>query len=204
LVSKAIRSNFYPGILLLAFGLFATGAEGKSIFKCTLADGKVTFRDTPCEAQGAQQQQQVAGHAAPQAPPAEPTERQAKPLDIGGQAGCTHVVVPASKGAIAPKAAPNDHAQPGPMTVASACSTLVNECYGSGDDPKKTYDACFNSVPRCKTGRPWEEGQACCPESCLAAYSELRKQCLEPHAAAEQALFREQCVPGASRELQGN
>jgi hypothetical protein len=206
LVNKTIRSNCCPVILLLAFGLLATVAEGKAIFKCTLADGKVTFRDTPCDAQGAAQQQ-MAGHLATQASPADPerTERRpGKPLDIGGEAGCTNVVVPASKGANSTKAPQKSQAQPGPMTVANACSALVADCFGSGNDPKKSYDGCFKSAARCKTGQPWEEAQACCPESCFAAYSELRKQCLEPHAAAEQALFQEQCVPGASRELEGN
>lgn len=207
--------GFGTRLWLGAAAIFLLCASGpvhcKAIFKCTGADGKVTFRDSPCDGQGTQeqQQQQMTGHGATQASPAS-ARAQPAPAKTATSApapspdGCTHLVVPMSRGANPPKTEGSDQGPPGPVTVATGCSALLDACYGSGDDPKKTYDACFKAAPRCKTARPWEEAQACCPEGCYAAYTELRKQCLEPHAAAEQALFREQCVPGASRELQGH
>lgn len=62
-----------------------------------------------------------------------------------------------------------------PGHVLTACKVLVVQCVSS---PRKTFDGCFESAPRCASAQPWLDGGsvACCPPSWppLAARSHWR------------------------------
>jgi hypothetical protein len=117
-----------------------------------------------------------------------PKDDEGHPI-ISHGAGIDLVVVPRDK--------------PDAMSILVTCSAMLTGCYRRNGDPKNSMDACFNSAPRCTTARPWEEGKACCPESCWQKYSDLRRRCVDPLSAQDRVLFAEHCVPGVADMLQG-
>jgi hypothetical protein len=59
-------------------------------------------------------------------------------------------------------------------------------------------------VPQCKTSRPWQESEACCPAACVDAYAKARDKGQEPVATFEQVLFTQpDCFPGVRALLEG-
>jgi len=194
---------FFAAVLALAWA--GSAAAGRAIFKCTLADGKTTYSDTPCPAKDAQ------ADAAAQPAPADAAKQAAKPAD---PKDCSNweppegdlVVDPPQQ--TDPDRLPHDAQgrpiemflkKPGPSSVAAACSAMVSACYNQNDDKKRTLDACFKSAPRCTSSRPWEEDRACCPQTCWQKYSDLRRRCVEASSASYKALFEEHCVPDAAK-----
>jgi len=78
---RRIQPLFRMAAVAAVLGLLSTSAAGRAMYKCTLADGKVTFSDTPCEDKTSQQQIQMRAGAqsvvAPEAP--EPPPKAAPP-----------------------------------------------------------------------------------------------------------------------------
>ena len=195
----------------LALGLLSTSASGRALFKCTLPDGKVAFKDTPCDTESAQQQikmqagtqKQVgaapAADAAPREAPPPPPEpilvpKAAAPTDCSTWTppeGSVDVAQPSNTSVLVSQ-------RPDPMSVANACSAMILDCAKKGDDPKTAMDACFKSAPRCATPKPWEEPKACCPDACWQKYSELRRKCVDPSSASTRAIYDGHCAPGPS------
>jgi len=62
--SHRIHRFFFVLVAALAFGLPSSSAMGRALFKCTLPDGKIAFKDTPCDT--ADDQQQIKMHAGTQ------------------------------------------------------------------------------------------------------------------------------------------
>jgi len=193
----------------LAFGLLSPSAMGRALFKCTLPDGKIAYKDTPCDTEADQQKIQMHGGTQKQVnapPPADAAPKEAPP--------------PAPEPVMVPKArAPTDCStwappegdlevaqpsntsvlvsqRPDPMSVANACSAMILDCAKKADDPKTAMDACFKSAPRCATPKPWEEPKACCPDACWQKYSELRRKCVDPSSASTRAIYDGHCAPG--------
>lgn len=194
----------------LALGLLSMNAAGRALFKCTLPDGKVAYKDTPCDTQADQQQIQM--HAGTQkavgTPPAEPAPK-AAPAAAPEPVLVPRAPAPTDCSKWAPPPDTVDVAQPSntsvlvsqnpdPMSVANACSAMILECAKKGDDPKTAMDVCFKSVPRCTTSKPWEEPKACCPDLCWQKYSELRRKCVDPSSASTRAIYDGRCAPGPS------
>jgi hypothetical protein len=192
----------------LALGLLSTAAPGRALFKCTLPDGKVAFKDTPCDTESEQQQIQMRAGTQKQvaAPPAEaaPKEAPAAPPEpvlvpkAPGPTDCStwtppegnvDVAQPSNTSVLVSK-------KPDAMTVANACSAMILDCAKKSDDPKTAVDACFKSAPRCATSKPWEEPKACCPDACFQKYSELRRKCVDPSSASTRAIYDGHCAPG--------
>jgi len=87
------------------------------------------------------------------------------------------------------------------ITALGACTDLVTYCFEPG---KRTLDQCMESVPQCKTSKPWQESDACCPAACTDAYTQARDKGQEPVAAFEQVLFTQpDCFPGVRALLEG-
>ena len=205
----------------LAFLLAATAALGwtgpvlaaKPIFKCLQADGKTTFRDSPCPAAAAQREVQLRGGTAQETDPAAAAAAEAAAKRARDPNNCSSWQAPDQKLVVElPKRVDPDQLpqgadgkplqlfleQHGPATVAAACSAMVSACYHQNDDASRTLDACFESAPRCTTARPWEEAHACCPDACWQKYVELRRHCVDATSASYKALFEEHCVAAAA------
>jgi len=207
--SYRVHRFFFVLAVVLALGLPSSSAMGRALFKCTLPDGKIAFKDTPCDT--AADQQQIKMHAGTQkevnaAPPAEAGPKEAPP--------------PAPEPILVPKARastdcstwtppetdisveqPSNNSvlvskRPDPMSVANACSAMILDCAKKADDPKTAIDACFKSAPRCATPKPWEEPKACCPDACFQKYSDLRRKCVDPSSASTRAIYDGHCAPG--------
>jgi hypothetical protein len=193
----------------LALGLLSTSVSGRALFKCTLPDGKIAFKDTPCDTEAAQEQIQM--HAGTQQqvnapPPAEAAPRQAppppaEPILVPKAHAPTDCSTWAAPEASVDVAQPSNTSvlvsqRPDPMSVANACSAMILDCAKKGDDPKTAMDACFKSAPRCATAKPWEEPKACCPDACWQKYSELRRKCVDPSSASTRAIYDGHCAPG--------
>lgn len=88
--------------------------------------------------------------------------------------------------------------EPDALSVERQCSDMIKDCWQKDNDPNRSLDACFKFAPRCATSRPWEEGRACCPDSCWQQYSQLRHQCMGPFGAMMQVFFDDHCAPGAA------
>jgi hypothetical protein len=194
----------------LALGLVSSSAMG-ALFKCTLPDGKIAYKDTPCETAADQQQIQMHGgtqkqvnappaaDAAPKEAPPPPPEpvlvpKARAPTDCSTWTppeGSIDVAQPSNTSVLVAR-------HPDPMSVANACSAMILDCAKAGDDPKTAMDACFKSAPRCATAKPWEEAKACCPDACWQKYSELRRKCVDPSSASTRAIYDGHCAPGPS------
>lgn len=86
------------------------------------------------------------------------------------------------------------------ITALGSCTDLITYCFEPG---KRSLDECMDSVPRCKTSKPWEEDE-CCPSACADAYAKARDKGQEPVAAFEQTFFLEpDCFPGVRTLLEG-
>lgn len=196
---------------LLAIAGVVTPADARPIYKCTLADGKTVFSDSPCKETTSQQELQMRGGTAVPAVAAAPEAEPAKPPDEPGTCSWTapdaDVVVEQPR-KIDPELLPHDASgkpveifvgKRGPMSVAGTCSAMVSACSQKSDDPAGAMDACFKSAPRCATDRPWDEGQACCPQACWQKYSDLRRHCVDASSASYKAMFEAHCVPGTEQ-----
>ena len=127
-------------------------------------------------------------------PPAQP-DLSAYPRDADGQP----VIVPGkdiSLVAITPD-------RRDAMSVQTECTAMIDSCFHKDNDKRNSYDACFNSAPRCKSSRPWEEGKPCCPDVCWQKYADLRRQCVDPFGASSRVFFNDHCVPGVAEMLGG-
>jgi hypothetical protein len=80
------------------------------------------------------------------------------------------------------------------LAVISACAAMVDDCFHRGGDPRNSFDACFNSAPRCRSAKPWEEDAPCCPEACWQAYAKQRRQCADPLGASLKVFYDEHCA----------
>jgi hypothetical protein len=203
-------------LTLLALCLFGTNAAGRALFKCTLPDGKIAFKDTPCDTQAAQQQIQMRAGTQKEvvkAPPADAAPREAAPA-APDPVMVPKAAAPTDCSTWAPPPGTVDVAQPSnnsvlvshsadTMSVANSCSAMILDCAKKGDDPKTAMDACFNSAPRCTTSRPWEEAKACCPDACWQKYSELRRKCVDPSSASTRAIYDGHCAPGPADAAEG-
>ncbi len=89
------------------------------------------------------------------------------------------------------------------MSVQTECTDMIDACFHKDNDKRNSYDACFNSAPRCKSARPWEESKPCCPDVCWQKYADLRRQCVDPFGASTRVFFNDHCVPGVAAMLGG-
>jgi len=190
-------------------GLLGTDAIGRALFKCTLPDGKIAYKDTPCDTES--DQQQIKMHAGTQkdvnaAPPPSAAPKEAPPA-APEPILVPRAVAPTDCSTWSPPAETVDVAQPSntsvlisqtpdPMSVANACSAMILDCAKKSDDAKTAMDVCFKSAPRCATPKPWEESKACCPDACWQKYSELRRKCVDPSSASTRAIYDAHCAPG--------
>lgn len=220
-------------IAALVAALACAAAVGATVYKCTNPAGDIEYRDRPCEAAATQSEIAIATPpAAPPAPAssvvsaASPEKAAAppaaEPKDCSTWAPPPYTVevtappepdftgfptdaegrpILATGAGIDLVAAGRD--KPDPMTVQSTCSAMIDHCFLRDKNPRNSMDACFNSAPRCRTERPWEESKPCCPQSCWQKYAELRHRCVDPFSASTKALFDEHCVPGVAEMLQG-
>ncbi len=203
------RFHLLVCVAAAAVALLGTNASGRALFKCTLPDGKIAYKDTPCDTQADQQQIQmragtqkaVSSTAPAAAAPKEAPAAAPEPVLVPkapAPTDCSNWTPPKDTVAVAQ---PSNTSvlvsqNPDPMTVANACSAMILECAKKGDDPKTAIDACFKSAPRCTTARPWEEPKACCPDLCWQKYSDLRRKCVDPSSASTRAIYDGHCAPG--------
>lgn len=219
--------------LLVVAALMPSCGVAAAVYKCTSAAGAVEFRDRPCDAAATQREITIAvpkssasrtpaPAAAPEVADKSATIAPAEPKD------CSNWAPPAYTVEVMPPPVPDftgfpvDHDgrpilakgagidlvaasrdKPDPIAVQSACAAMIDHCFLKDRNPRNSIDACFNSAPRCKTARPWEEGRACCPQTCWQKYAELRHRCVDPFSASTKALFDEHCVPGVAEQLEG-
>ncbi|HSE12709.1 MAG TPA: hypothetical protein VLB69_08745 [Rudaea sp.] len=203
------RFHLFFCIAAGAVALLSADASGRALFKCTLPDGKIAYKDTPCDTQADQQQIQMhagmhkAVNAATSAEPAPKEAPAAAPEPIL----VPRAAAPTDCSSWAPPEENVDVAQPSntsvlvsekpdPMSVANACSAMILECAKKRDDPKTAIDACFKSAPRCTTAQPWKEPKTCCPDLCWQKYSDLRRKCVDPSSASTRAIYDGRCAPG--------
>jgi len=218
-IESTRRARRMHGLLRMAvyavvLGLLSTSAAGRAMYKCTLADGKVTFSDTPCEDKTSQQQIQMRAGAqsvvAPEAPEPPPKAAPAPPPPppeevpkVYEKKDCSSWAPPADAVKVkAPSPESIGMARTDPTYVVNACSTMLLECAQRASDPNTAMDACFKAAPRCTTAKPWEEAGVCCPDTCFEKYSELRRKCLDPSSAMSRVLRNDHCAPGAVESMQ--
>jgi Domain of unknown function (DUF4124) len=213
-----VATSCLLAIVALAGAFAPSPATARSIYKCTLEDGKTTFSDTPCKDTSSQQQLQMRGGAPQTVGPSPEAAAAAAAAARRAESGaCYSWTPPAGDVVVDPprrirsEQLPHDASgnpveifvsKRTPMTVAAACSAMVSGCSQHSDDPGKAMDACFKSAPRCASARPWEEPQACCPQACWEKYTDLRRHCVDPSTASYKALFEEHCVPGSAQAQQ--
>lgn len=219
------------GLFLL--GLLGTNAAHAAVYKCTDVNGQVAYLDKPCPATARQQEIRVQTAPHPSKPvPADTADSAVKSAaglasTSDAKQDCTDWIPPPWSVKVDPPPKPDLSGLPrdedgravvlksaslelvaveklDALTVQTACSSMLTACWHKDNDKKNSMDACFQSAPRCTTSRPWEEGRACCPESCWQKYSTLRRQCVDPLGAVQQALFQDHCVPGVAEMLQGH
>lgn len=228
--ARITGQRFFRAAGLFLLGLLGANPAHAAVYKCTDANGQVAYLDKPCPATARQQEVQVQpAPRTPKSVPANTANPAAKPAaevasTSDAKQDCTNWIPPPWSVKVDPppkpdlSALPRDeqgHAvvlrsatlelvaveKPDALTVQTACSTMLTACWHKDNDKKNSMDACFQSAPRCTTSRPWEEGRACCPESCWQKYSTLRRQCVDPLGAVQQALFQDHCVPGVAEML---
>jgi hypothetical protein len=191
------------------------------IYKCKGSDGRVVYSDAPCAAQT--QQETVRIYDSPSAP-AVPAPRPATAAMPGGAAGnapptdCRNWGPGPRVRVDLPPPAPDYSAYPKDaqgrpilsqganvnwvqsdkrdlLSVISACSAMITQCFHRDGDIHNSLDACFNSAPRCRTAKPWEEDTPCCPDACWQRYAEQRRQCVDPLTASSRVFFDQHCSP---------
>ncbi len=217
--------------LVVIISLCGDAAKAGVIYKCAGSDGTVAFRDRPCDAATEQSEVTVrnANHfdnTPPAAPSTPDTDSPAKPPQSAEPKDCTTWVPPPWKVDVQMpperdfSAYPKDEdGQPilvqgaavevvavtadkrDALSVQSECAAMVDGCLHKDNDKHKSFDACFNSAPRCKSSRPWEESKPCCPDACWQKYADLRRQCVDPFSASTRVLFKDHCVPGVAELL---
>ncbi len=203
-------------LLAAAAVAFAPGAAGAGIFKCVAPDGSVVYADAPCAAQARQETVRVYGGPSAPASPAPA----AAPAGIAGKAppiDCTRWGPPQRVVRVDPPPGSPDYSgyprdakgrpivaqsahlnlvageEKDLLSVISACSAMITACFHRDGDPKNSLDACFNSAPRCRTAKPWEEAAPCCPDACWQRYAEQRRQCVDPLTASSRVFFDQHC-----------
>jgi hypothetical protein len=201
-------------VTALAIAAAPRAAAGE-IYKCKGSDGRILYSDAPCAAQA--QQETVRIYDSPSAPAA--PSPVAKPAAAAGNAPPTDCRnwAPGPRVRVDPPPPPPDYsghpkdAQGRPilgqsanvylvpsekrdlLSVISACSAMIAQCFHRDGDLRNSHDACFNSAPRCRTAKPWEEETPCCPEACWQGYAEQRRQCVDPLTAGSKVFFDQHC-----------
>ncbi len=194
---------------------------GAQVYRCQDGVGAISYSDQPCR--GAEQRRLEVKTTAPNQPVVSPEPDTGPPAPAAPYRRPERVVVPpAPKTDLAglTDALPKDaqgrpvlattgpggadlvlekRKEPGPVNALARCSLLVTNCHLPG---QRELDACFFSVPRCRTGEPWKEADACCPEACWQRYESARQRGQSPLAAFDGALFcRESCFPGLRSDV---
>jgi len=205
---RVVLLPFVAVVLVLA--LPGTQAHARAMYKCTLADGKVAFSDSPCAEKSSQQEIQMRAGTQqavvapppdepppkPAPPPPPPRPPEPKPVEVKD---CSAWAPPAETvEVIAPKPESIGMARTDRTFVINACASMLSECAKSGSDSNTALDACFKAAPRCATAKPWEEAGVCCPDLCFQKYSDLRRKCVDPSSAMSRVLYNEHCAPGAA------
>ena len=214
-----LKACLLPVLAALALGVLP-GVAAAEIYKCKGPDGRIVYADAPCAAQA--QQETVRIDAAPRAPaqsgpgatsapgPATATGK-APPTD------CRNWMAPPRTVRVDPPPPAPDYsqypkdAQGRPivarsahvvlvpsgkrdlLSVISACQAMIAQCFRRDNDPRNSYDACFNSAPRCRTAKPWEEDAPCCPDACWQRYGDQRRQCVDPLSASMKVFHDQRC-----------
>ena len=193
-----------PGAILLLALAAASLSAGAATYRCEDASGKVTYTDRPC-AEGPAAEKRVLSAPAPvpvpaarpaaeSAPAAQPYRRPqpvvVPPLPEADLSGLPkdaqgRPVLSQSGGAALVLDKP---AKLQPVNVLAACSALVTRCYKPGE---RELDACFMSVPRCASAKPWDDPAytPCCPAQCWQQYEARRIAGMPSQAALHATLF---------------
>ncbi|MGH8121281.1 MAG: DUF4124 domain-containing protein, partial [Rudaea sp.] len=209
---RASGLHFFRISGLSLFGLLGALPAHAAVYKCTDANGQIAYLDRPCMATARQQEIHIQpAPRPPAAAPADAASPAAKPASANvddTNRDCTSWIPPPWSVKVDPPAKPDLSGlrrdeqgravitssanlklvaveKPDALSVQSACSTMLTTCWHKDNDKKNSMDACFQSAPRCTTSRPWEEGRACCPQSCWQRYSTLRRQCADPLGAVQ-------------------
>ncbi len=220
---------------LVVIALSTDAVKAGAIYKCTGSDGSIAFRDKPCDAAAAQSEVAVGktthfDNTPPSAlstPDVDPGTKAAQPAE---PKDCSTWVPPPWKVDVQPPPEPDYSAYPkdeegqpilvpgsavqviaishdkrDALSVQSECAAMLDGCFHKDNDKRNSFDACFNSAPRCSSSRPWEESKPCCPDACWQKYADLRRQCVDPFSASSRVFFKDHCVPGTAELLgEGN
>ena len=208
-------------------------APAATIYKCTAADGTVAFADKPCATAASQSEVSLHGatrfgNPPPGTTPSSPQESATASAASAEPKDCSSWIPPPWKVAVEPPPEPDYSAYPkdeagrpilvpgatvqvvarthderDAISVQSECTAMLDGCFHKDNDKRNSYDACFNSAPRCKSSRPWEENKPCCPDSCWQQYADLRSKCVDPFSASTRVFFKDHCVPGVAESLGG-
>jgi hypothetical protein len=206
-------------------------AKAGAIYKCSGSDGSVAFRDKPCDTAAEQSEVSVRktthfDNTSPSAISAPDADSGTKPAQTEEPKDCsTWVPPPWQVNVQLPperdySAYPKDEEErpiivPGvpyqvvvmrpdehdALSVQSECAAMIDDCFHKDNDKHNSFDACFNSAPRCKSSKPWEESKPCCPDACWQKYANLRRQCVDPFSASNRVFFKDHCVPGVAELL---
>lgn len=219
LAANRVTAPLFLTLVALAIGVVPRIA-GAEIYKCKGADGRIVYSDAPCAPQARQETVRIdAGPGAPaqSGPAATPAARSASAAGKAPPTDCRNWMPPPRAVRVDPpppepdySAYPKD-AQGRPivaksanvylvpsrkrdlLSVISACRSMIAECFQRDGDPRNSFDACFNSAPRCRTAKPWEEDAPCCPDACWQGYGEQRRQCVDPLSASLKVFYDQRC-----------
>lgn len=87
-----------------------------------------------------------------------------------------------------------DPRQADPVTAYASCLGIFESCVRSG---AADLDGCVRSAPVCRSDRPWDEAEPCCPASCLSAYETRAAGGVRPHEAVRASMVDDvSCFPG--------
>jgi len=216
---------------LVIIALSADAVKAGTIYKCTGSDGSIAFRDKPCDAAAAQSEVAVGNathfdNTPPSATSTPDADSSTKPAQPAEPKDCSTWIPPPWKVDVQLPPEPDYSAYPkdeegqpilvpgaayqvvvrshdkrDALSVQSECSAMIDNCFHKDNDKRNSFDACFNSAPRCNSSRPWEEGKPCCPDACWQKYADLRRQCVDPFSASTRVLFKDHCVPGVAELL---
>lgn len=80
-----------------------------------------------------------------------------------------------------------------PATTYNVCTGLALACA----EVAGTVDGCLAAVPTCRSARPWEAREDCCPKACKDGYQSLRDGGVDVIEAFAATFVRDySCVPG--------